>query len=460
MEKIKRKHWIWLSILAVIGIMIFILNCLTPLCADDFTYTRSYATGEKLSSVWDIVLSQYAHYFSTNGRSVLHFLGQLFLYLGKPVFNVINTVAYIGLCVLILYVSFGRWSNTIPAWAVAVHIGLWMLTPGFGDSFFWLIGAANYLYGILLICLYLIPFRKASLAEGAQESVFWSRRQLLFGLGYLFAGLLAGWTNENTGPATCGMVVLFLVYYRLAGRRWRLWMFTGLAGNIVGALLVVLCPAQQNRLDYYGGSGTVREWIVKGIRICHTAWNYLFPLLLLWAALAAVFWWQNREKTWKEKLLRAGPSLILGCGAVASAAAMAVAPYFPLRVWSGIVVLSMVSVGMLAAEVDFSHILFRRISCALLAVLLADFAITYSSAFRDIRRTYQEDQQRTAYILSEKAKGNMDITIPSIKGSTKYSVFVAGGDLEDDPAHWRNAQIADYFGVDVIRKADEASQEE
>ena len=152
--------------------MIFILNCLTPLCADDFTYTRSYATGEKLSSVWDIVLSQYAHYFSTNGRSVLHFLGQLFLYLGKPVFNVINTVAYIGLCVLIVYVSFGRWSNTIPAWAVAVHIGLWMLTPGFGDSFFWLIGAANYLYGILLICLYLIPFRKASLAEGAQESVF------------------------------------------------------------------------------------------------------------------------------------------------------------------------------------------------------------------------------------------------------------------------------------------------
>ncbi len=147
--------------------------------------------------------------------------------------------------------------------------------------------------------------------------------------------------------------------------------------------------------------------------------------------------------------------MILGCSAAASTAAMAIAPYFPLRAWSGILVLAMVSTGMLATEVDFSHPMFRWAGRAAIGVLLVSFLISYNAAVRDVVRTYHEDQERNAYILSEKAKGNMDITIPAIKGETKYSVFVSAGDLEYDPAHWHNAQIADYFGVDLIRRAPE-----
>ncbi len=263
MNKIKRSTWIWGGILLLIGILIYILNLFTPLCADDLTYTRSYATGEPLSSIWDVVLSQYAHYFSTNGRSVLHFLGQLFLLMGKPVFNVINAVAYMGLCCVIVFLSFGRLKGAALGWVAAAHIGLWILAPGFADSFLWLIGAANYLYGILLVCLYLIPLRQISLREASREFRFLGKKELLLAVGFLAAGLLAGWTNENTGPALCGMVVLFLIYFKLSGRPLHLWMFTGLIGNIAGALLVLLSPAQQNRMDYYGGAGTIADWIKR-----------------------------------------------------------------------------------------------------------------------------------------------------------------------------------------------------
>ena len=434
------------------GLLFYLLNVFTPICADDFSYVYSFATGERISSLPDIFISQYTHYFTMNGRSVLHFLAQLFLWMGKPVFNVINTFAFLGLCVLIAYLSFGSIKKIPFIWVIAIYLTLWIVTPGFGDSFLWLTGAANYLYGILFICLYLIPFRKYTSSAKTKDCPFFSLKQLLLAIGYFCAGWIAGWTNENTGPALCGIVFLFLLYFKLIHRQWRLWMFTGWTGNIIGSLFVILCPAQKNRLDNYGGLASISELIVRATKIIYYAWQYLLPVLLFWTILAIIFWEQNHKLSHKEKQVKAAPSLILGCGAMASTLAMAAAPYFPLRAWSGIVVLLLVSAGMLLAEINFSFAWMKKITAAVVSMMMVTFAFTYATAFLDIHRVYQEDNARTAYVLSEKEKGNLDITVPAIYGETRYSTYSKDGDLDMDPTHWRNVQMAEYYEVNIIRK--------
>ena len=81
-------------LLAGVFMLMLALNIHTPLMMDDYDYSFSWSTGERLAGIGDILASQAAHYKLWGGRSVTHFLAQLFLYLGKPVFNVFNASLY------------------------------------------------------------------------------------------------------------------------------------------------------------------------------------------------------------------------------------------------------------------------------------------------------------------------------------------------------------------------------
>lgn len=60
-------------VLLLVGVLFFGFNFYTPLFADDYSYSYSFSTGERIESIADIVESQIAHYSNTNGRFVTHF---------------------------------------------------------------------------------------------------------------------------------------------------------------------------------------------------------------------------------------------------------------------------------------------------------------------------------------------------------------------------------------------------
>ena len=89
---ISKRSGAFAAVLAALFALMLALNAYTPLMMDDYDYSFSWATGERLAGVMDIFASQWAHYAIWGGRSVTHFLAQLFLYLGKPVFNIANAL--------------------------------------------------------------------------------------------------------------------------------------------------------------------------------------------------------------------------------------------------------------------------------------------------------------------------------------------------------------------------------
>ena len=80
----------------VIGILFYLLSVYTPLMADDFSFAYMYdRNGANISSpimnLYDIVISQYNHYFVSNGRTPVQFIEQLFAgLLGRDSLNLIN----------------------------------------------------------------------------------------------------------------------------------------------------------------------------------------------------------------------------------------------------------------------------------------------------------------------------------------------------------------------------------
>ena len=96
------RRAIFLLVLALIGCVMLLLNAHTPLMMDDYDYSFSWSTGERVSGLVDVIASQAVHYRLWGGRSVVHTLAQLFLLLGKPVFNVANAAMYILLLLEVL----------------------------------------------------------------------------------------------------------------------------------------------------------------------------------------------------------------------------------------------------------------------------------------------------------------------------------------------------------------------
>jgi hypothetical protein len=242
-HKILKNSITVLCVLAV-ALLFYALNRLTPLYADDYAYTRDFMTKEQVDSVADICASMRLHYIRVNGRIVVHFLAHLFLWWGKPVFNVINTAAMLALGTLMYMLAAGTLKDfKITSWLLGL-LGIWLLAPGFGQSYLWLTGACNYLFGLLIILTFLVTYRRG-VAFRRQ------RRSFALSLLYLPAGLLAGWTNENTGAALVAAVLCFIIKNKIETGRFRAWMFTGLIGCVTGFLCMLLAPGQTARLSSY-----------------------------------------------------------------------------------------------------------------------------------------------------------------------------------------------------------------
>ena len=210
----RRERVLFLCGLAASFALMLALNAQTPLMMDDYDYSFSWSTGERLSGLADILRSQAAHYRIWGGRSVVHALAQLFLYWGKPVFNAFSAAMYVLLLLEILALSGRREGPRRDVLLLAAQTELLAFIPFFGTVFLWLDGACNYLFGTALA---LVPLL---IAESEREGGFfdsgWRRGALALPLCFL-----AGWTNENTACGVLAVMGLLLLLDACRGRSVR-----------------------------------------------------------------------------------------------------------------------------------------------------------------------------------------------------------------------------------------------
>lgn len=449
MELSKNKIKIISIVLSTILIFIFfyIFNLYTPLYADDYSYSVSFLTQKKITCIYDIFISQIAHYQTMNGRSITHFLAQLFLYLGKPIFNIINSLVFILLIYLIYFHSYGTFTNFKISWFLLINFILWALTPAFGQSFLWLTGSSNYMYGIFIILIFLIPYR-ISLNDNYIKKKSNLIVEIIKGIVYLFIGFIAGWTNENTGVALIFIILLILINNRIYNKKFSIWMFSGLIGSLIGFGMILLSPGQSTRLSDAGGFGNI---IILFKRLCFISFNlfaYMTPLLTLLIFCLILYFCYFKNNT-DFKIL--DKFVIYFLGGIVSIYCMIVAPFFPNRVWSGCIIILTIAVGNIYSLIDWnSKNLTRYCNIFLVIICFLNFGANYINGFFELKNIKYRSDLRIEYIKEEKSKGHLDICIDSISSNNRYSCFDLEGDLNKDNKVWTNTTIARYYGLNTV----------
>ena len=431
-------------------LLIYIYNHLTPLYADDYTYSFAFGPDRKaLQSVFDIIPSMYNHYFTMNGRLFVHTLAQLFLYIGKPVFNIINTFSFVFFGLLIYYHSFLSFKKVRVLPLIFIYFALFFVTPDFGQSYLWMTGASNYLYGPIITLLYLIPFRR-SISSLKMLSV---PKSILYSSVMLLLGLIAGNSNENNGVTVVFISVVFIVYCIIKYKSVRVWSVFGLIGSIAGCLLMLLSPGTKERL---GESGLGLTQLPKRIILNTFTLLEVFALLfIILAILICVFVFKRKQEgkcSIKTILIELKITILYFVTFLLSFYSLSVAPSFPLRTWSTFIVFLIISI---CTMYNTTLQLFEKkdllLTKRVLAICLLTITIgTYANNYFQLKVIKLSYNERVSIITESIANNNKTVYLPSIKSNSRFSCFDNDGDIKNDCDYWENLGLAKYYGLERI----------
>lgn len=433
-----KASWGVCLILAAVFLVMLVFNLLTPLISDDYTYLMRYPTTEPIRSVTDVFVSQYHHYFLWGGRTVGLFLEQLLLFWGKGLFNLVNAA---GFCLLVWAVTkLAVGQRAVTPLPLAVSLGLLVhANPCFGAVNLWVSGVASYLFPLLgAVCL-LLPFR-------LELDRPWKAGRLA-PVGMLFAGILAGWGNENTSGALVLAVLLFLVLIRVFQKKVPLWAITASAGALIGFLLLILAPGQWVRMDRASDDGRslVTVLLTRIINATHSLWLYGSLLLVLFGALYLSLWVLPAKA--KDRTL----PLVYLILALAANYALILSPVYYIR--SFYPVLAFLVMGILSCLSSLSSLsahssrlpqaLLGGALCALLFFDLVNggYDIASYSMMRHVR-----EQEIRSLVQS----GEQHIQTYAIFPYTRFCGAWGQPDLRRDPENWVNQNMAQHLGADSL----------
>ena len=219
-----KKQPMYVYAICITFVPMLLLNILTPFSADDYSYSVQQ------NNLWDVFLNEYHQYMTWTGRSVAHINVRIFLLMPKMIFNIVNAIIYTLLTVLIYCYASGS-----------------KIKKNFNLTVLWLTGSCNYLWGTVIILLFLFPYR---MSVPGDKDVFKGKYLPLVGM--FFAGILAGWCNENTSGGCVLLVLIFLAYAIIKKRKINGWMISGLLGNIIGLLIMIGAPGNAIRAKEFG----------------------------------------------------------------------------------------------------------------------------------------------------------------------------------------------------------------
>lgn len=430
-ENSKLDKALFAFLILLIGTGMYILNHYTTLIVDDYNY--SFSLGHRTTGIMDILKSQYNHYFEWGGRVVVHTIAQFFLMYDKAVFDIANTLAYLAMVLVVYFHAVGKF-KFYPFLLLFINILFFLCMPVFGQVFLWITGACNYLWGPLLVFLYLVPYR---LQYSKKTPVIANK---VLGIVFGLFGVIAGWTNENLGLTLVFVIFAFIYLYWREHKRVYLWCICGLIGAAIGAVALILAPGNFVRM----GVGHFEVHIFKNfLNITKLLFQTEFLLIPTCIFLSLLIFC---KKDMDYKLLS-----VYILGMLVSMYAMVGAPYFADRAKLGTLAFAVIACGNLYTHLEFNLLKLRKFIAVLVILMIGITYSEYKNARSDIKDYKLRNDAKVEYVLREKAKGNLDIVVESNYPKTRYAAPYGLEDISKDVKHWTNTSFARYYGVETVR---------
>lgn len=425
-----------LTIVAIITFVISLLyNIMSPYTTDDYSYMYSAVTGEKVTNIFQILVSLWDDYFHVNGRLLPHFFLQILLIGPKWIFNLINAAMYVWLLWLMQRMNSSKKEIDVMLW-IATAVGLWVFLPAYGQVFLWMTGSINYSWCFVFSLIYISFYIK--LLKHPQEIL--KKGQFV---GFYIYSFFFGAYSAQLSFATVFVSFLLLcvvVMSEKAVKKYLVYVIP-VVMSALGYITMILSPAESGRVPELS-----LGIIVKSIlSIFETYYLGAKILLGIWAVLLVLAICFNVER--KEIVISVAFMLI----SIISIVMLFAASYVVGRHYANADFFIVMAIIVLMQSLIGKG----KIGCVaycLCAYLLATNVWTLWEGTYDIYDTYKKQQLRDEYVYEQIQHGNKEIVyVKKILPSTKYSCKYDLIDLQTDEQEiWPNYAIAAYYGVEEI----------
>ena len=422
-------------ILFSIFIMMLILNFLTPLIADDYSYSFGLEN-KRITNIIDIILKQADHYMKWGGRTVAHTIANFFLMYSKYFFNVANSLIY-TLLVYLIYEHSRSSEKEKPLFIILIHFGLYFLTPVFGQTCIWLIGSCNYLWTTTIMLSFLLMYK-----ERANKN---DRLPLIIGM--FFLGIVSGWTNENTAFGLIVITLLSTIIYKKKNKIQR-YKLSGLIGLIIGFIIMIIAPGNYVRSkEFVDKTPLIIKLIERTINCTIGIIEYIPVLIVITVILITIYIYQKKKIDNRV--------FIFLLGAFFTIYATVLSPIFPERSWFGIVVFMLIAITTLAINLEDIHKIYKYILIDL-SIITAFFYIgDYLILVKDIYQLKSTWDYRINLIETGKKEGQKDFEFYTYNSENKKSPVYGLADLSDKPHSWPNDAIELYYKIYSVKEKKE-----
>ncbi len=421
-----------LILMIIVFSAVFLMTCLTPMLADDFSYSFSYADNRRIENIGDIIRSLCAHRQTMNGRIFSHGLTMLFLLLPKMVFNFANAVN----AVLLLFLFHKYLENNEPGRTFILVLSsallIWAFMPVFGQVFLWLDGSLNYSWALTIVMAFLYPFYCAFVGKTTAIS-----GKSWFRILYILFAFMAGGYSENASCAAIFAAMCFAVpVFKM--KKLPSYLIIAWISACLGFIFLMTAPAEIGR-----AAQTDLLGIAKNVqRVFEAPWQELSLLYFLFAALLAAAMVCRADR----KTVMA--AVIFFLSSLASVLVFVFAVYFPWRSLCASEIFLTVSCVLLLRGIWSRGIEYP--APVLAAILTVNFVFSFVLGLGDIAVMYMESRQRIETIKEGIAKGLDPIEIHQYSSNTKYAACYLLPDVYDDSTLWPNYDIAAYYGAPAI----------
>ena len=429
------------SIVLVSFLLIYVLNLLQPLFGDDWAYSMLPNSSVRIQNFGDILHTQYEHYFTWGGRTVVHIIAQTLLLLGSHTADILNSVAYVCLTLIIYFIV--NQSNKIrPSLLIGINLLLWFFQPAFGSTILWITGSANYLWGTLIIICFLIPYIRLVYKSTENKSI--TKNILMLPLG-----VIAGWTNENMAVALIFMLIVLIVYFKLYVKKLPLWTVLGLVGVVIGCVFMISAPGNYVRMaavlaDAHTNQSSIS--LYAGRIIASIAAYYYYALGTTFIYILSIIVYKTYGVNDRKSV--SFVSFLFFSGGIIATLAMSGSPIFPGRASFGINILLFIAIGTLYANLDFTKKIIQRLSSATVVFALLLFVTDYGRAYKILDVVDKHDAARLIVIEEGKQKGEKDFVLDD--RTAMDSPFLHYYELTPDSTDWHNTTYSKYYGIQSI----------
>lgn len=429
LQRFKTSRRATVATLLVMFLVMLLFNALTQMIADDYMYSFSFVTDERLDSIPSVIESLIQHGKEGNGRYFAHFFACVFLMAPAIVFDTVNSAVFVAVVYMIYRLSSKR-DKTNNYLLVGIFGLIFIFQLDFGQVCLWLDGSCNYSFGVFFGLIFIYPFILSLRDKKAMSP--------LLLIPHMAVSVILGGYLEPLSVGFIFSACLFLAADLFYFKNRRAFIFVpSVISSFGGLALMALAPGEiTNKLS---GFQLIETLAVIGVSI-------LVLLAISPIIVAYVFFFRRAVSEGVDRRIIL-TSLIIAAGALASNTIMLIATYYPLRCSVAVVFMSILATGILYGSLknrDFGKA--GKIACRALTLLLCLVLITgaLDNAF-----TYSAIKEHEEIIEQAKQMGESEVTLYNPIAITRYNAarFLIYLDINGD---WPNSFFADYYGLDRV----------